>query len=189
MLLAPGAELAATRMFLTALTDRVLSDGVILPRRNYFLLMPFLTPRASAGIIARRYIQSEENASQHATMESEDDGMEETQKVYTPISRKFEISDSKDEAMMEVEWREEEPYMMPTKKGKKRNKRKGVKRPETPEQPIPNMPQIPSRKKLEADWAKSADRVANEGEPVNWEAFVGEYLRNTNELRDFMITK
>jgi len=93
---------------------------------------PFSTPRASAGIIAHRYIQSEENTSQHAETEG---GMEETRKVYTPIPRKFEISDdsdNKDDMMTEVEWRDEEPYMTPTKKGKKRNKGKGVKRPETP---------------------------------------------------------
>jgi len=107
---------------------------------------PFSTPRASAGIIARRYIQSEENASQHAEKE---EGMEETRKVYTPIARKFEVSDSsdnEDDMMTEVEWRDETPYMTPTKKGKKRNKGKGVKRPTTPERPIPNMPQTPSRK-------------------------------------------
>jgi len=62
--------------------------------------------------------------------------MEETQKVYTPIPRKFEISDNsnnEDDTMTEVEWRDEEPYMTPTKKGKKHNKGKGVKRPVTPE--------------------------------------------------------
>jgi len=106
---------------------------------------PFLTPRASAGIIARRYIQSEENTSQHA---EKMEGMEETLTVYTPIPRKFEISDSSDEAMTELEWRDELPYMTPTKQGKKHNKGKGVKRPETPERPIPNMPQTPSRRKL-----------------------------------------
>jgi len=75
----------------------------------------FSTPRVSAGIIAHQYIQSEENASQHAEKEG---GMEETQKVYTPIPRKFEISDSsdnEDDTMTEVEWRDEEPYMTPTK--------------------------------------------------------------------------
>jgi hypothetical protein len=147
---------------------------------------PFSTPRASAGIIARRYIQSEEDASQYA--EEKEGGMEETRKVYTPIPRKFEISDSEDEAMTEVEWRDEEPYMTPTKKGKKRNKGKGVVRPVTPERPIPNMPQTPSRRKLEADWAKPAGEVTNEKGQVNLEAFVGEYLRNTNGLRDFMAT-
>ena len=94
---------------------------------------PFSTPRANTGIIAQRYIQSEENTSQHVEKEG---GMEETRKVYTPIPRKFEISDDSevsDEVMTEVEWRDEEPYMTPTKKGKKRNKGKGVKRPETPE--------------------------------------------------------
>jgi len=149
---------------------------------------PFSTPRASAGIIARRYIQSEEDASQNAEKEG---GMEETRKAYTPIPRKFECSDSsdnEDDAMTEVEWRDESPYMTPTKKGKKRNKGKGVRRPETPDQPIPNMPQTPSRKKLEADWAKPAETLTNENGPVNLEAFVGEYLRNTNGLRDFMAT-
>jgi len=91
--------------------------------------------------------------------------------------------------MTEVEWRDEEPYMTPTKKGKKCNKGKGVKRPVTPERPIPNMPQTPSRKKLEADWAKPAEEVTNENKEVNLEAFIGEYLRNTNRLRDFMINK
>jgi len=96
---------------------------------------PFSTPRANTGIIAQRYIQSEENASKHAEKENRW-GMGETRKGHTPIPRKFEISDDSevsDEAMTEVEWREEEPYMTPTKKGKKRNKGKGVKRPETPE--------------------------------------------------------
>jgi len=149
---------------------------------------PFSTPRASAGIIARRYIQSEENASQDAEKEG---GMEETRKVYTPISRKFEVSDSSDneeDMMTEVEWRDESPYMTPTKKGKKRNKGKGVERPATPDRPIPNMPQTPSRKKLEADWAKPAELLTNENEPVNLEAFIGEYLRNTNGLRDYIAT-
>jgi len=79
---------------------------------------PFSTPMASAGIIARRYIQSEENISQHVEKEG---GMEETRKVYTPIPRKFEVSDSsdnEDDTMTEVEWRDEAIYMTPTKKGK-----------------------------------------------------------------------
>jgi len=137
---------------------------------------PFLTPRASPGIIARRYIQSEENASQHA---EEEGGMEETRKVYTPIPRKFEVSDSsdnEDETMTEVEWRDEEPYMTPTKKGKKCNKGKGVKRPATPERPIPNMLQTPSMKKLEADWAKPAESLANENELADLGRFIDEYL-------------
>jgi len=149
---------------------------------------PFSTPRVNAGIIARRYIQSEENATQCA---EEEEGMEETRKVYTPIPRKFEASDSsdnEDDMMTEVEWRDESPYMTPTKKGKKRNKGKGVKRPVTPERPIPNMPQTPSRKKLDVDWAKPAETLTNENGPVNLEAFVGEYLRNINGLRDFMAT-
>jgi len=148
---------------------------------------PFSTPRASAGIITRKYVQSEENVSQHA---EEEGGMEETLKVYTPIPRKFEISgssDSEDETMTEVEWRDEEPYMTPTKKGKKRNKGKGVKRPVTPERPIPNMPQTPSRKKLELDWAKPAESLTNENETADLGRFIGEYLRNTNGLRDFMV--
>jgi len=117
--------------------------------------------------------------------------MEETRKVCTPIPRKFKLSDSsdnEDDTMTEVEWRDESPYMTPTKKGKKRNKGKGVRRPETPDQPIPNMPQTPSRKKLEADWAKPAESLASESGPVNLEAFIGEYLRNTNGLRDYMAT-
>jgi len=76
---------------------------------------PVSTPRASAGPIAQRYIQLEENASQQAEKEG---GMEETRKVYTPIPRKVEISDSSDDVMTEVEWRDETPYMTPTKKGK-----------------------------------------------------------------------
>jgi len=150
---------------------------------------PFSTPRASAGIIALKYIQAEENASQHAEKEG---GMEETRKVYTPIPRKYEISDSsnnEDETMTEVEWRDEEPYTTPMKKGKKRNKGKGVRRPVMPERPIPKMPQTPSRRKLEADWAKPAEVVTNERKEANLEAFIGEYLRNTNGLRNFMINK
>jgi hypothetical protein len=78
--------------------------------------------------------------------------------------------------------------MTPTKKGKKRNKGKGVKRPVTSERPNLNMPQTPSRRKLETDWAKPAESLTNEKEPTNLEAFIGEYLRNTNGLRDFMVT-
>jgi len=162
--------------------------GLPLSALNALSEDPFSTPRASAGIIAQRYIQSEENASQNAEEERE---MEETRKVYTPIQRKFEVSDSsdnEDDAMTEVEWRDESPYMTPTKQGKKRNKGKGTKRPATPDRPIPNMPQTPSRKKLDADWAKPAETLTNENGPVNLEAFVGEYLRNTNGLRDFMAT-
>jgi len=147
----------------------------------------FSIPRASAGIIVQRYIQSEENTSQHAT---EEEGVEETWKVYTPIPRKFKISDSsdnEDDMMTEVEWRDEESYMTPTKKGKKRNKGKGVKRLAMPERPIPNMPQTPSRKKLEFDWAKPAESLASEDEPADLAKFIGEYLRNTNGLRDFMV--
>jgi len=145
---------------------------------------PFSTPRASAGIIAQRYIQSEVNASQHA---EKDEGVEETLIVYTPIPRKFEISDSSDDAMTEVEWRDESPYMTPTKKGKKPHKGKGVRRPETPDQPIPNMPQTPSRKLFEVDWAKPAESLACENEPADLGKFLGEYLRNTKDLRDFMV--
>jgi len=79
---------------------------------------PFSTPRASAGIIACKYIQVEKNASQHTEKEG---GMEETRKVDTPILKKFKISDDsdhEDDTMTEVEWRDEEPYMTPTKTGK-----------------------------------------------------------------------
>jgi len=145
---------------------------------------PFSVLRASAGIIAQRYIQSEENISQHATKE---EGMEETLKVYTPIPRKFEISDSDDEVMTEVEWRDGDPYMMPMKKGKRCNNGKGVKRPATPKRPIPNMPQTPSRKKLEFGWAKPAESLASENEPADLGKFIGEYLQHTNGLRDFMV--
>jgi len=164
------------------------TDGSYCPQSTLNSEDPFSIPRASAGIIARRYIQSEENTTQYT---KEEGGMEETRKVHTPIPRKFEASDSgdsEDDAMTEVEWRDESPYMTPTKKGKKRNKGKGFRRPVTPDQPIPNMPQTPSRKKLEADWAKPAETLTNETGPVNLEAFVGEYLRNTNGLRDFMAT-
>jgi len=162
--------------------------GLPLSALNELTEDPFTTPRASAGIIARKYIQSEENASQCAEKEG---GMEETRKVYRPILRKFEISDSsedEDDTMTEVEWRDEEVYMTPTKKGKKRNKGKGVKRPATPDQPIPSMPQTPRRNKLEADWAKPAESLTNENGPANLEAVIGEYLRNTNGLRDYMAT-
>jgi len=162
--------------------------GLPLSALNKLTEDPFSTPRASTGIIAHRYIQSEENATQYA---EEEGGMEETQKVHTPIPRKFVVSDSsdnEDDTMTVVEWRDEEPYMTPTKKEKKRNKGKGVRRPVTPERPIPNMPQTPSRKKLEADWAKPAESLTNENGPVNLEAFIGEYLRNTNGLRDYMAT-
>ena len=145
---------------------------------------PFSVPRASAGLIVQRYIRSEENASQHAEKEG---GIEETRRVDTPIPRTFEISDSSNDPMTEVQWREDEPYMKPTNKGKKRNKRKGVKRPVTPERPIPNMPQTPSRRKLESDWAKPADTLTSEDEPADLGKFIGEYLRNTNGLRDFMV--
>jgi len=144
---------------------------------------PFLTPRASAGISAQRYIQAEENVSQH----EQEEGMEETLRVYTPIPRKFEISDDSDDAMTEVEWRDEEPYTTPTKKRKKRNKGKGVERPTTPERPILNMLQTPSRRKLECNWAKPAEILSNEDEPADLGKFIGEYLRNTNGLRDFMV--
>jgi hypothetical protein len=67
---------------------------------------PFATPRTSGrSILAARYIQSEENTSQHAAEEQEEEGMEETWKVRTPIPRKFEVSDSsdnEDNAMTEV---------------------------------------------------------------------------------------
>jgi hypothetical protein len=63
----------------------------------------FSTPRVSAGTIARKYIQAEDNTSQHAERE---EGMEETRKVATPIPRTFDISDSsedEDDAITEVD--------------------------------------------------------------------------------------
>jgi len=81
--------------------------GLPLSALNALTEDPFSTPKASAGMIARRYIQSEENATQDA---EEEGGMEETRKVYTPIPRKFELSDSsdnEDDTMTEVEWRDE----------------------------------------------------------------------------------
>jgi len=150
---------------------------------------PFATPRASGkSILAKRYIQSEENISMHAAMDEEEKegGVPDTlRRSGTPT---FESSDE-DDAMTVVVWRDEEIYLTPTKKGKKRYKGKGVKRPVTPERPIPNMPQTPSRRTLEADWAQPADEVTNEKKEVNLEAFIGEYLKNTNGLRDFMINK
>jgi len=40
----------------------------------------------------------------------------------------------------------------------------------------------------EADWAKPAETLTSENGPVNLEAFIGEYLWNTNGLRDYMAT-
>jgi len=51
------------------------------------------------------------------------------------------------------------------------------------------MLQTPSSRQLEADWATPVDEVTNEEKEVNLEAFIGEYLRNTNGLRDFIINK
>ena len=150
---------------------------------------PFSTPRASTGIIVRRCIQSEENISQHpAESKSEKEGMEKTRKSLTPIPRRLELSDdSSNEVMMEVEWRDEELYMTPIKKGKKRNKGKGCIRPVTSEQPIPNMPQTPRRRWLGSDRAKPAESLTNEDEPGNLQVFISEYLRNTNGLRDVVV--
>jgi len=152
----------------------------------------FSVPRASAGIIARRYHQSEEITSQPEEKMEKEGGVGDAVKSYTPIPRKFEVSndsEAEDNTMREVQWRDEEPYMTPTKKGKKRNKGKGVKRPVTPDQPIPNMPQTPSRRKFDSDWVKPAEEVANGKGLGNHEEFIGEYLRNTNGLRDFMLAK
>jgi len=49
------------------------------------------------------------------------------------------------------------------------------------------MLQTPSRRRLESDRAKPADVLTNEGELANLEAFIAEYLRNTNGLRGFMV--
>jgi hypothetical protein len=51
------------------------------------------------------------------------------------------------------------------------------------------MPQTPSRNRVKADWAKPAEDMINGKEEGNLEAFIGEYLKNTNGLRDFMINK
>jgi len=150
---------------------------------------PFMTPRASGkSLLVKRYIQSEENDSMHAAMveEEKEEGARGTLRRSSTTT--FESSDE-DKVMKEVEWRDEEIYQTPTKKGKKRNEGKGVKRPVTPERPIQNMPQTPRRRTLEADWAKPADGVTNEKKEANLEAFIGEYLKNTNGLRDFMINK
>jgi hypothetical protein len=48
------------------------------------------------------------------------------------------------------------------------------------------MPQKLSRRKLESNWAKPAETLTNDKGLANLEAFIGEYLRNTNGLRDFM---
>jgi len=91
---------------------------------------PFSTPRLSGGIIVRRYIQSEENFSRHVEKSDKEARVPETPKRgRTPT---FQNSES-DEAMTEALWRDEEPYMTPTKQGKKQNKGKGVKRPVMPE--------------------------------------------------------
>jgi len=154
---------------------------------NALLQDPCSTPRVSAGNITRRYIQSEENATQHA---KEIAGMEETQKDHTPIPRKFDVSnssDNEDGIMTEVEWRDEEPYITPTKKGKKHTQGKGFKRQVRPEREIPNMPHTPSWKTLPSDRANPAESLPNENEAADLEKFIGEYLQNTNGRRDFMV--
>jgi len=40
---------------------------------------------------------------------------------------------------------------------------------------------------LEVDWAKPAESLANENEQADLGQFIGEYLSNTNGLRDFMV--
>jgi len=145
------------------------------------------TPRASTGSIAWRYIYSEENISQHGEITAQEEQMEETWKLNRPIPSKFEISDSSDELMTEVEWRDDEPYMPATKKRMKHNQGQGVQRPITPVQPIPNMPQIPTRRQFEGDWAKPADMLPTQDEPADPGKFSGEYLRNTNGLSNDMV--
>jgi len=151
---------------------------------------PFATPRASGtSILATRYIQSEENISMHAVREEKEEGMPETLK--RPSTPTY-VSDSEDDAMTQVEWRQEEVYMTPTKVGKKRNKGKGViggERPQTPDRPIPNALKTPSRRDLHADWAKPAEELMNEKETIDWGTFIGEYLQNTNGLCDLMVTR
>jgi len=58
-----------------------------------------------------------------------------------------------------------------------------------PKCPFPNMPQTPSRRRLDADWGKPAEKVTNEKGAINLEPNIGKYLRNTNGLRDCMIAK
>jgi len=41
-------------------------------------------------------------------------------------------SDTEEQVMTVVGWRDKHPYLTPTKQRKKRNERKGVKRPTTP---------------------------------------------------------
>ena len=66
-------------------------------------LDPISTPRTSGrSILVERYIQSEENISKPTEGNEQEGGMEETRKVHTPIPRKFEGSDSSDDAMTEV---------------------------------------------------------------------------------------
>jgi len=109
-------------------------DGSILSFPPSTLLEdPYATHRAGTGIIAWSYIRSEENVSQHETADSDKkEGMEAYLNVGTPFQRKFKISDTEDEAMKEVEWRDKEPYMTPMKKRKKFNTGKGVQSPVMP---------------------------------------------------------
>jgi len=122
----------------------------------------------------------------HAALEEEEREEGEPGTLRRSGTPTFESS-NENEVMTDAEWRDEEPYMTPTKKGKERNKGKGVKRPEMPERPIPNMLQTPSRRKLEFDWDKPAETLASEDEPADLGKFIGEYLRNTDGLRDFKV--
>jgi hypothetical protein len=83
---------------------------------------PFLTLRVSAtqGIVGRKYILMEERASME---EEKEQGVQESPKRGRTLA--FEKSSSHD-VMTEVEWRQEEPYMMPTKIGKLRNEGNGT---------------------------------------------------------------
>jgi len=102
----PTTNYGGSEIFFPSQTPEMLGERVMSPQpsTNYEGSLlglppsalpqdPFSTPRVSAGIIACRYIQLEENASQNV---GKMEGMEETQKVYTAIPRKFKISDISD---------------------------------------------------------------------------------------------
>jgi len=56
-----------------------------------------------------------------------------------------------------------------------------------PGRAIPNMPQTPSRRTLNSVWAKLAESLANENELADLGKYIGEYLRNTDGLRNFVV--
>jgi len=145
-----------------------------------------MTPSASRrSMLAARYIQLEDNTSMHAVVEDEEGVTGTVKRTHTQES----LESDSDEPMIEVDLRKEEPYMTPTTTRKQYNKGKSVVRPQTPKQPIPNMPQTPSRRILEADWAKPAEEVTNENGAIDLEESIGECLRNTDRLSDCVISQ